>query len=132
MDQETSLGAEFARALAAKDYGRISGLLHPEIDFHAMTPRRTWEASDPDALISGVLQKWFEDNDEIEAIDHLETDAFADRERVGYRFAVRNPEGSFLVEQQVYLSERDGRIGWMRVMCSGYRPTPARPPAPAA
>jgi hypothetical protein len=35
---------------------------------------------------------------------------------------VRNPEGLFLVEQQAYLAERDGRIGWMRVLCSGYRP----------
>jgi hypothetical protein len=26
------------------------------------------------------------------------------------------------VEQQAYLSERDGRIGWLRVLCSGYRP----------
>lgn len=27
-----------------------------------------------------------------------------------------------LTEQQAYLSEVDGRIGWMRVLCSGYRP----------
>jgi hypothetical protein len=39
-----------------------------------------------------------------------------------YRFSVRNPDGRFLVEQQAYLPERDGRIGWMRVLCSGYRP----------
>jgi hypothetical protein len=35
---------------------------------------------------------------------------------------VRNDEGLHLVEQQAYLSERDGRIGWLRVMCAGYRP----------
>jgi hypothetical protein len=52
----------------------------------------------------------------------VETDSFADRERVGYRFRVRNPEGLFRVEQQVYIGERDGRIGWMRSVCSGYRP----------
>jgi hypothetical protein len=30
-----------------------------------------------------------------------------------------------MVEQQAYLSARDGRIGWMRVLCSGYRPITA-------
>jgi hypothetical protein len=26
------------------------------------------------------------------------------------------------VEQQAYLEERNGRIGWMRVLCSGFQP----------
>jgi hypothetical protein len=34
---------------------------------------------------------------------------------------VNNPEGQFLVEQQAYISERDGQIAWMRVLCSGFR-----------
>jgi hypothetical protein len=123
MEGQDTLGAEFARALAAKDFGTILDLLHPEIDFRGMTPSRNWEASAADAVISTVLRRWFEESDEIEALVRLESDAFADRERVGYRFSVRNPEGRFLVEQQAYLSPRDGRIGWMRVLCSGYRPT---------
>ena len=55
-------------------------------------------------MISGVLREWFEDSDEIEALERLESDAFADRERIGYLFSVRNPDGHFLVEQQAYLS----------------------------
>ena len=119
---ETTVGAEFARALGAKDYSRIRELMDPEIDFRGLTPRRVWEATDPDAVISTVLRQWFEDSDEIEAIDQLETDAVVDRERVGYRFSVRNPDGRFLVEQQAYISARGGRIVWMRVLCSGFRP----------
>jgi hypothetical protein len=122
MDEQDTLGAAFARALAAKDSQRILDLLHPEIDFRGMTPRRSWEASEPGEVIATLLGKWFEESDEIEALEHLESDGFADCERVGYRFSVRNPEGTFLVEQQAYLSARDGRIGWMRVLCSGYRP----------
>jgi hypothetical protein len=120
-----SLGAAFATALAAKDFDAIRAILHPEIDFRGLTPRRNWEASDPEALIGTVLTQWFEDSDEIEELLKLETDAFADRERVGYRFRVRNPEGLFEVEQQVYIGEVDGRIGWMRTVCSGYRPVTA-------
>jgi hypothetical protein len=121
-EPSASLGASFAEALATKDFDRIRDLLHPEIDFRALTPRRDWMASDPDAVIGSVLRQWFEDSDEIEELVQVETDSFADRERVAYRFRVRNPEGLFLVEQQAYLSERDGQIGWMRTLCAGYRP----------
>jgi hypothetical protein len=122
VDPPASLGGSYAAALAAKDFDRIRDLLHPEVDFRALTPRRDWEASDPDTVIGSVLRQWFEDSDEIEELEQVETDSFADRERVGYRFRVRNPEGLFQVEQQVYIGERDGRIGWMRTVCSGYRP----------
>lgn len=115
------LGAEFARAVAAKDDTRVLELLHPEVDFRGMTPGRVWEAEGPDDIVA-ALRQWFDDGDAIEAVDALETDRFADRERVGYRLRVRNGDGLHLVEQQAYLSERDGRIGWLRVMCAGYRP----------
>ncbi|HEY4428810.1 MAG TPA: hypothetical protein VGN08_11455 [Solirubrobacteraceae bacterium] len=122
MPEVTTLGADFARALADKDHGRLGELMASELDFQAMTPRKTWEATDPDAVLSILFGHWFEDTDDIEALDRLETDSFADRERVGYRFRVGNPEGRFLVEQQAYISQRDGQIVWMRVLCSGYRP----------
>jgi hypothetical protein len=122
VDQSASLGSSFAAALALKDFDRIRDLLHPEVDFRGLTPRRFWEAEDPEAVVGGALRAWFEDSDEIVELLRIETDAFADRERVGYRLLVRNPEGLFEVEQQAYLSERDGKIGWMRVLCSGYRP----------
>lgn len=96
--------------------------MHPEIDFRGITPSRFWEASDPDQVVAGALRQWFEDSDEIEALERLETDASADRERVRYRFSVVCPDGRFLVEQQAFLAARDGRVGWMRVLCSGFRP----------
>ena len=122
MHRTTTLGADFARALAAKDSAAIRDLIHPEIDFRGLTPNRAWEASDRDELISILFDSWLEDKDEIEGLEWVESDSFADRERVGYRFSVTNPDGRFLVEQQAYLADRDGQIGWMRVVCSGFRP----------
>jgi hypothetical protein len=124
MDQ-LSLGAQFAHALAAKDFDGIARVLHAEVDFRALTPGDLWEATGPDDVIEQVLQQWFEDDDVIEALELLETDSFADRARVGYRFLIRTPRGLFRVEQQAYLTEREGRIGWMRVLCSGLRETDA-------
>lgn len=115
-------GAEFARALAAKDADRIRTLLDPAVDFRGLTPNRSWEASGPEALIYVLLGEWFEDTDQIEALESLECDGFADRERIGYRFRVRNPDGEHLVEQQAYIEACGGRIVWMRVLCSGFRP----------
>jgi hypothetical protein len=124
MEQGTSttLGADFARAFAAKDAGRIRELVHPEIDFRGLTPSRSWEAADPDSLVSILFDEWLENKDEVESLDEVETDSVADRERVGYRFSVRNPDGRFVVEQQAYVGTRDGQIDWMRVVCSGFRP----------
>jgi len=94
-------------------------LLAPEIDFRSLTPNRIWEAGDSDTVIREILQQWFEDSDEIRSLESVQTDVVGDRERVGYRFAVRNPEGDFLVEQQAYFSSRDGKIC---VLGSGCRP----------
>jgi hypothetical protein len=122
LTQPDGPGPAFARALAAKDSSRIVELLDPEIDFRGLTPNRGWEAKGPDAVIAILLEHWFEDKDEIEGLEQIETDTVADRQRVGYRFSVRNPDGQFLVEQQAYLSAAEGRIEWMRVVCSGFRP----------
>ena len=100
----------------------MGALLRGEIDFRGLTPRRTWEADNPNDVIQGILRQWFEDEDHIEELISVDTDAVADRARVGYRLRVRNPDGLYAVEQQAYLEERDGQIGSMRVLCSGFRP----------
>lgn len=122
MQREATIGTDFARAFAAKDAGRIRDLVDPNVDFRGLTPSRSWEASDADALVELLFDSWIEADAEVEAVEQVESDSFADRERVGYRFRVRNPDGEFLVEQQAYIEERDGRIAWMRVVCSGFRP----------
>lgn len=125
MEQQRTLGAEFASALAAKDAVRLGELLHPEIEFRALTPRHQWQADDPEATIAILFGQWFEESDEIRSLEHLEDEGLPDRRRIGYRLDVSNREGHFLVAQQAFLSERDGRIDRLRVLCSGYLPVPA-------
>jgi hypothetical protein len=71
--------------------------------------------------VTDVLQRWLEDSDHVEELVAVETDEVADRQRVAYRFRGHNDDGPFVVEQQAYFTERDGRIDWMRVLCSGFR-----------
>jgi len=125
MTDDTTLGGEFARAIADKDTRRMLDLLAADIDFRAMTPSRTWEAANPEEVVAIIFGHWFEDTDVIDSLEAVQADSFADRERAGYRLSVSNPEGRFLVEQQAYISERNGQIAWLRVLCSGYRPAQA-------
>jgi len=123
MSDTAATGSRFASALAAKDTDAMLALLHPQIEFRALTPRRTWEADDPAAVLEIIFGSWFKDSDEIEALESVDTDVVADRQQLRYRLSVSNPEGSFVVEQQGYLTAgEDGRIEWMRLVCSGYRP----------
>ena len=118
----TELGPAFATAFTAKDAARLRELLHPEISFRALTPNAHWEADDVDGVVEILFESWLEDSDHVDSLDHIETGGVGDRERVGYCFTVTNPDGTHVVEQQAYLGERDGRIDWMRVVCSGFRP----------
>ncbi len=115
------LGVRFAEALGRKDFDTLVNLLDAGIDFRGLTPRRSWEATDPGA-VEDILHQWFEDTDVLEEILSVDSDSFADRRRVAYRFRGHNADGPFIVEQQAYYSERDGRINYMRVLCSGFRP----------
>jgi hypothetical protein len=116
------LGEQFAEAFAAKDFERVGELLDPQVDFRGMTPSRTWEASDASGVVAEILPAWLEETDHIDELVEVETSRMADRGRVGSRLRGHNDDGPFVVEQQAYFAERDGRIAWMRVLCSGFRP----------
>ena len=113
------LGEAFSAALAG-DVDAARDLLHPEIDFRALTPRRSWEAADPSETMA-ILRAWFGEVT-IEEVLRVESDEIGDRHRVAYRFRGDDAGDPFLVEQQAYFSTRDGLIDWMRVLCSGFRP----------
>ena len=108
--------------MAAKDAQGLADVLAPEVDFRGLTPNRAWEASGAEAVIEIILGGWLEPKDEVEELLDVRTDRVADRQSVVYRMRGRNPDGPFLVEQNAFLSERDGRIEWLRVLCSGFRP----------
>ena len=124
--QQTTVGADFARAFGEKDSARIRKLLHPGDRLPRAHPEPLLGGLDPDDVVEILFGDWLEDTDHVDEIEGIEADTVADRERVGYRFIVSNADGRFLVEQQAYLSTRDGQIDWIRVVCSGLR-RPSRP-----
>ena len=120
-----SLGLRLARALADKDEAALRGVLADDVDFRGLTPGRSWEATSPDEVVDIAFGHWFEETDRIVADDIVEGDPVSDTSRVSYRFDIDNEDGSHVVEQQVYYrgsTDDAGRIGYARVVCSGYRP----------
>jgi len=117
----TTLGRRFVEALAIKDAEAVRAVMHPEVDFRGLTPNRFWEAHDRDAVLEILFGAWFEPHDELNELVLMQSDAFADREQIRFRFRGRSRDVPMIVEQQAYLTERDGLIGWMRVVCSGQR-----------
>jgi hypothetical protein len=122
------IAAAFADAILARDFAQAISLLHPEIDFRAMTPNRIWEADGP-AAVESVLRKWLDDPDEdVEQIGATDPAVIENTARVGWLVRLTDAEGPQTFEQQAYVRERDGQIGWLRVMCTGAVPRD-EPPA---
>ena len=107
-------------AIVARDVTRAVALLHPEIDFRAMTPNRIWDAGDP-AGVEAVLREWLEDPDEeVEGVEATEPTSIEGIARVGWLVHISDADGPHVFEQQAYVRERDGQVDWMRVMCTGW------------
>lgn len=111
------LGEAFAHAIARRDDGQLVALLHPEVEFRALTPRRAWEPQTRAEALE-VVRTWFWDCDITEV--RVQSSEIGERAHVSYRFAGERPAGRFLIEQHAYHSERDGAIGWIRILCSGF------------
>lgn len=119
----TTEGEEFARALAARDSTGLRAVLAREVDFAGLTPGRHWTATDPAEIVDDVIfGHWFGSGRTILELCSVTTGRVADCGHVTYRLRVERDGVDHLVEQQAYYTARDGEIGWLRVLCSGYRP----------
>lgn len=121
--QRRSVGEQLALAIGAGDREALLALLAPDLDFRAMTPAKFWESCCAEEVADVVLGTWFGGDRHLDSLEQLDTDVMADRERVGYRFRATTPDGVTLVEQQAYLGVEAGRVTWLRIMCTGFRPT---------
>lgn len=118
-----SVGERFVQALLDKDWTRVDSALDPKIDFRALTPGRPWEATTRKDLVEGVFQQWFGPSVDIYDIVDISTDRVVGRNRVIYRFRVRNPDGDHVCEQTAYYDEARGRITNLRILCTGFLPS---------
>jgi hypothetical protein len=68
---------------------------------------------------------WFQPGDHIQDVLSVAIGRVGNCEYLGYRLRVDNADGDFIVEQHAYCTlAKAGRIGWIRMLCSGYQPDP--------
>ena len=122
------VGRRFVEALAARDWDALRGCLEEDVRFRAVVPNesdpfRDWTG--PDETLA-QFRRWFDDSDVLE----LQADAIesiADRTHVAYRFHGHEPDGWYVIEQQIYFEMGRRGIARMDLVCSGFREVP--PPA---
>jgi hypothetical protein len=119
----TTAGETFARAVAAKDSTGLRAVLSDTIDFQGLAPGRIFQASTgTEVAIEIILGTWFA-RAQMDELCAVTVGRVAGREHVAYRVRVHADGDEYLIEQQAYYDTGDdGRIRWMRVLCSGYQP----------
>ena len=112
------LGVRLAHAIANGDADALTGLLHPDVDFRAVTPGRCWESHDARSVVGDIiLGTWFSAPRRITAVVDVQTNRIGPLDQVRYRFEATLPDGPHVVEQQAYLSADDGRIASLSITC---------------
>ena len=115
-----TMGEDFVAAIAKRDREGLKALLADDVDFKGLTPSLFWRAENPDDVEAIVFDHWFEEM-EVTAIPVLRTDDVAGINQIGYRFDVDTRLGPRVVEQQAYYKVKQGRITFVRLVCSGFR-----------
>ena len=124
MNAEAGLqvGEAFVAALAKRDWPALRDCLDTEVQFRALVPNETKPFRDrhgPDAMVA-QLQRWFDDSDVME-LQSERVETVADRTHITYRFHGHEPDGWYVVEQQVYGAMGEHGFSSINLVCSGFR-----------
>lgn len=141
--EHEGLGRELIAALARGDWDKVRALLHPELHLRGITPGKFNEAKGEGAVDQAIeiFKLWFfEDTDRLESVEWCEVQPIGryGRYKLSYGLRGTSPgmvdaystwrlreladDEDWIVEQEAYYEVRDGRIGWLIVLCGGYHP----------
>jgi hypothetical protein len=130
--ESEELGRRFIAGIHGRDWDIVDACLAPDVRFRAVVPNETRPFRDyPDAAaVIEQLRRWFDDADPLDLIETA-VGTLVDQLQIRYRFTGHNEDGDFVIEQTVFAEMREGRLGTIRLVCSGFlRPNPGEP-APA-
>ena len=116
-------GAEFIRALAARDFTAAQATLAPDIQFKGHTPSMGFVERTGSEAVMSLMREWYAT---AEALESLETGRVVQRRHVGYRIRWKADQGPMVFEQQAYYDVDDrGQISRWQFVCSGDQPVPS-------
>jgi SnoaL-like domain len=113
----------FLDGLAAQDFARLGGALASDACLRALLPSgpREWTGA---KAIADRFARWFGGTEDFELVEAAVSEV-GGRLHLHWRLRLRAERlgaGWFTVEQQVYADADGGRIAWLDLLCTGYRP----------
>jgi hypothetical protein len=122
-DRRPPAGAEFIRALAARDFTAAQATLAPGVEFKGHTPSLGFVERTGSEAVMSLMREWYAT---AEALESLETGRVVERRHVGYRIRWSADQGPMVFEQQAYYDVDDrGQISRWQFVCSGDQPVPS-------
>jgi hypothetical protein len=114
---------ELLDGLAAQDFARLGGALATDACLRALLPSgpRQWSGAE---AIADRFARWFGGTEDFELVEAAVGEV-GGRLHLHWRLRLRAERlgaGWFMVEQQVYADAEGGRIVWLDLLCTGYRP----------
>ena len=115
-----SLGDAWIRGLQDRDFDRLARYCQPDLHSQILTPKRNDTLNQVGDLIARYRQ-WFGKYDPI----------YCEQTRVGqvgrklaifYRFHLQDQGNWYAIEQQLYLTVKDGLVDSLQLLCSGFQP----------
>ena len=117
------MGLAFVDALACRDRARMVRLLHPHVEFRALTPGRNWRADDATSVVQVIiLGTWFDGVDEDMTVVSLAGGSVGERWALDYELYLTRRGEPYSLAQHAYFDVSGDKITWMRVLCSGSQP----------
>ena len=120
MTRTHQLADQLVAGIAAQDEAAIAACFTEDVEFRALSPpgfRERTGAADTAALIA----MWFGDSTVLDLAD-ARGEQIGDRVRISYRFTGIENHEPYVVEQHLFCTVRDGKIGQADLLCSGFRP----------
>ena len=120
-----SLGREFVASIEYRDWERLAACLRPDVEFRAVVPDHAEPVRDLVGPVDTCAQiaRWFDGGEEYELIGST-VDLIGDRLHVGYRVTGTDQGVWYLVEQHAFATLSGDRIGYLNLVCSGFRDIP--------
>jgi hypothetical protein len=121
---ESASAGSFVEGLAAQDFAKLGGALAAGACLRALLPSglREWVGAE---VIADRFARWFGDTEDFELVEATAGEV-GGRLHLHWRLRLRAERlgsGWFTVEQHAYADTGgDGRIAWLDLLCTGYRP----------
>ena len=114
------LAEQLVAGIAAQDAAAIAACFAEDVQFRALTPPGLRERSGA-AEVGALIAMWYSESTVLDLAE-ARAHQIDDRLHISYRFTGVENDEPYVVEQHLFCTVREGKIGQADLLCSGFRP----------